>query len=512
MKKFFVAIATLAATQSWAANEYYSLSRSFRALGMGGAYYALSDDESAMFYNPAGLSTRELPWQFMFPIKPTLSQNAISSFSLLKDTFSNTNNISQVISNLESLQGRPYSVGIGLFPHFVKKNFGIGLLLADTKVNFGILGAGIDSSAEITAVSDSGLFLTYARPIGLEELHIGLTAKFLARAGGKRTYNSLEIAQNQSSNLNLEQLGGFGLGLDFDLGAIYEMPKPLIPWALQQRFSFTLSNIFATTFPIAKRGAPPQLPRYFSLGSYTLFPGWGPVSNFIFCLDFAEFNLGGQTDPALGARVGSFWKHLNWGIEMPLGRVFTLRTGFHQGSFTAGFGLNIKYLRLDFAWYGEEIGTGVDRINDRRLALQISIGGGTLGEKQRTEESLKKKKEGGGEEEEVKPAEPPPSEEDAKKKSGESGVPGATEGTPPGGAPAEGGAAAPGAAGATGQPAGGDAAKPAEAPKGDGKAPAEGNQKPSESKGSESKAKSAEEQQAAEEAWQDVEVQPGKSP
>ena len=48
--------ATFLAPNAFALNEYYSISRSVRALGMGGAFYGLSDDQHALFYNPAGLS------------------------------------------------------------------------------------------------------------------------------------------------------------------------------------------------------------------------------------------------------------------------------------------------------------------------------------------------------------------------------------------------------------------------------------------------------------------------
>lgn len=506
MNKCLALVLLLVSTQSWAAKEYYALHRSLRALGMGGANYALSDDESAMFYNPAGLSTRKLSWELMLPITGTMGQNTISNYNTLRTAFDNIGDIGDLISRLELLQGKPLSAGLGIFPHYIQENFGFGLLLADAKFSYEILGSGIDSMTDVTAIADAGAFVSYARPIGPTGLHVGLTAKFLGRGGGRRAYTTFQIAGNEDVDLNLEEMGGIGLGLDFDAGAIYEMPTPLIPFALEQRFSFTVNNVLATNFPIARRGrvAPPQLPRYFSLGSYTLFPGWGPFSNFIFVFDLAEFNLGGQTDPDLGARTGSFWKHVNWGFEIPMGRLFTLRTGFHQGLFTAGFGLNLKYMKLDFAWYGVEVGSGVGRINERRLALQLSIGGGNLGERQRTAESIQKARDGGGEEEEPKPEETPAStEEDAKKKSGDASAPPAP-GEVPGGAP-QGEAPAGGA-----EPPPGQGAAPQGAPGGAGEAPQSGGEAPSQP-GSEGKGPSPEEQ-AAEEAWQDVEVQPQQPP
>lgn len=267
----------------------------------------------------------------------------------------------------------------GLFPYYLQKNFAIGLLLADTKANFDVTGAGVDTSLRVAALSDSGIVIGYGRSVGYN-LHVGLNTKFIVRAGGKKTYTTTDIAQSGSSSLKLTDLGGAGAGIDFDLGAIYEIPEGLFPWALGHRFSLTITNLLASSFRISAQGNPPQLPRYVSLGSYTIFKGIGPINNFIFLLDLAEFGLGGQSDEELGARSGSFWKHVNLGVEMPMGRIFALRTGFRQGNFTLGLGLNLKYMKLDFAWYAEELGTKVGTNSERRLGLRLAFGGGSFNE------------------------------------------------------------------------------------------------------------------------------------
>ena len=75
MKKI-ICVLLLACTPAFALKEYFSISRSIRALGMGNAYCGLSDDEGALFYNPAGLSLYRGEWQFNFPIMVQGSQNA----------------------------------------------------------------------------------------------------------------------------------------------------------------------------------------------------------------------------------------------------------------------------------------------------------------------------------------------------------------------------------------------------------------------------------------------------
>ncbi|MEZ4751304.1 MAG: hypothetical protein R3B54_12000 [Bdellovibrionota bacterium] len=381
MKKcLFVLILVAFSQPALAIREYHKLSKSLRAQGMGGAFYALSNDEYALFYNPAGLSFYDEDWQLMLPVNISVGQNAISKYNSIVSAFQSSGSISNVASSLDPLRNQPFSVNAGLFPYYLQQNFAVGILLADTKADFDVVGAGIDTQLRLAAMSDSGLVVGYGRSIG-HNLHVGLNSKFLFRAGGKKTYSTTDIAQSSSSSLKLTDLGGAGGGIDFDLGAIYEVPEGLFPGALGHRFSLTVTNLLASSFRIAAQGNAPQLPRYLSLGSYTIFKGIGPINNFIFLLDFAEFGLGGQSDEELGARSGSFWKHVNLGVEMPMGRIFALRTGFRQGNFTLGLGLNLKYFKLDFAWYAEELGTKVGTNSERRLGLRLAFGGGSFNER-----------------------------------------------------------------------------------------------------------------------------------
>lgn len=56
MKKILLTIvASLLFTATLYAQEYDMIYRGPRPMGMGGAFTAVSDDENAIFYNPAGL-------------------------------------------------------------------------------------------------------------------------------------------------------------------------------------------------------------------------------------------------------------------------------------------------------------------------------------------------------------------------------------------------------------------------------------------------------------------------
>ena len=106
---------------------------------------------------------------------------------------------------------------------------------------------------------------------------------------------------------------------------------------------------------------------------YSVFPGVWKIDNFHLLIDFAEFNLGGETDSERGARTGSVWKHVNIGTEIPIG-IMSLRAGLSQGNLSAGLGFNFKIARLDFATYGEELGYLPGKLTSRRYEVSLMLG------------------------------------------------------------------------------------------------------------------------------------------
>ena len=343
---------------------------------MGGAFYGLSDDEYAHFYNPAGLSLYRTDGQTMLSLNAQLSPTVLQAITTVKDAATGSNkSASSIADKLTQFQGTPLYAGITpFFPYYVHKHFALGLLVGDTKLDFALLGRDIDTTVELTAISDSGLIAGYATDFLEETLHIGMNVKGILRGGGKKSFSVADIAQKDSFDLDPEKLGGVGAGVDFDLGGTYELPD--IPFAVLHRASLVFNNILGSPMSISKRGDPPGLTRTVSLGYHAVFPGISVIDNVHALIDFAEFRLGGEDDPEFGATTGSFWKHVNIGVEAPLCGWFIPRVGIHQGYLTAGFGVNLRALRLDFATYAEELSSSPGRLGSRRVALRLQIGMG----------------------------------------------------------------------------------------------------------------------------------------
>lgn len=380
-KSFFVILfALVLAAPSFGVKEYYDLSKSIRSLGMGGAFFGLSDDEYALFSNSAGLSLRRTGAETMLRVNGHVSADAISGF---KDfTSLSGSSLQTAINRLDKYKGKPLYGNAGLLPYFVSKNLAVGLLLADTKINFNISTSSSEivslpastEIADITLISDSGVVIGYAQSLGDPDLHVGANLKGLFRSGGRKFFTAAEYLANGKIDFDPKTIGGSGMGVDLDLGATYEMKN--LPFGILSRASLVFSNLLASEFSIShKYGAVPRLNRTMNLGWYTAFDGFAFVDNVHVLADISNISIGGETNPDLGARTGSFLKKVNLGVELPIGR-FSVRGGLHQGYLTAGFGMNLYGIRLDAATYGEETGENTKQ-GSRRYALTVALGWGS---------------------------------------------------------------------------------------------------------------------------------------
>lgn len=376
-------LAVLLCAPSFAVKEYYNLTRSIRSMGMGGAFYSLSDDGYALFSNPAGLSLRRTGTEVMANFRGAISSNAIDGFKDFSELGDLT--IQQAINRLDKHKDKPIYGNPGLLPHFVTRNLAVGLLIADTKLNFNIsknsadiaaLGGGALSTevADLTFITDSGIVVGYAQEVGIPDLHIGANLKGIYRFGGRKAFSLEEYNNSKAIDFDAKQYGGSGIGVDLDLGATYEIKA--LPFGALSRASLVLSNLLGSQFSISKKYAgPPGLVRTLNFGWMTSFPGVEFVDNFNVLLDISDISLGGEDDKDLGARTsGSFLKKTHLGVEVPMGRV-AVRAGLNQGYLSAGIGFNLYALKLDFATYGEDTGDS-SRQQSRRYAVTAALGWG----------------------------------------------------------------------------------------------------------------------------------------
>lgn len=363
-------MAALLGTPAFAVREYYGISRSVRALGMGGAFYGYCDDEAALFYNPAGLSLYPGGGQFLFNFQSNVAHDALKNAGIIQDAVK-LDGLENIVASIEQLQGKPIYVDASFMPYFLARGFGLAILAPDVKADFALLGAGVDSVLDVTAIGDAGLLMGFGGRLA-KRLHFGVTTKFLYRAGGHRQFSTVEVLG--TTDLALEDLGGAGGGVDADMGFTYEFPGKGIR---SGGVSLVFQNLVASNFPIARHlGAPPALTRTVSAGGYVQWTGKKVINYLRLVGDFAEVGLGGESNPDEGGRGGSVWKHVNLGAEMPLWGWLYLRAGIHQGAWTGGLGISAYAMKLDLASYAEELSSAPGRLMSRRWGIRFALGFG----------------------------------------------------------------------------------------------------------------------------------------
>ena len=189
-----------------------------RAMGMGNAYSAISDDYAALFYNPSMLSFRK---NSEFQINLISAAVAPKTLSLARevqdavDSAQTDNDKANAVSAvLENYYGKPLGARISPLEFiWVSPNWGLALVIGDISVGTlvqRLLGPVLD----LYAIKDTSLSYAYSYLIN-SEMSLGGTAHFNHRSEMQGTYSALDLALD--SNIIDFKKSGEGTVIDFDL-------------------------------------------------------------------------------------------------------------------------------------------------------------------------------------------------------------------------------------------------------------------------------------------------------
>lgn len=333
------------------AAELPTLHRGIRPLGMGGAFITLSDDENAMFYNPAGLNDVE-GFGGAEILNPLVELSA-SSLDLYKDLSDiDSNDTAQVTDLLNRFIGEHQHLRTSLFPSVVFHNFGIGVLGQAT------LDAEIRNRANpvvtVDAKVDLGLLASAAYAFYDKTIQIGVTGKYFQRRGVVDTFTVVDIA---SDNFDpLEDADESKNDFAFDLGAKVNIDMPVIKPTL----AIVLQNI--TDLDFDQLG---KLPQQLNVGVAINPDLWILHTTFALEVDDITKEVGTDDD---------MYKRVHLGAELRFPTILAVRAGFNQGYWTAGATVDIWILKLSYATYAEEVGASAGQREDRRHVAQVALG------------------------------------------------------------------------------------------------------------------------------------------
>lgn len=350
-----IAVFILTLGDSVLAKEYPSLYRGVRPLGMGGAFTAVSDDENALFYNPAGLSKIQI---FELGVINPLIEISKKSIELAQDAQDiDMNDTGKVADLLRDYIGKHQHLRVSLFPHIGFKALGAGVMV-------GGLGQGtmdvevrnpVWPETHTDLILDVGVLGGAGFKVPLMGLRAGITIKYLYRKSLSEVYTAADIAGDFEKRLNEDLKSGSGISAD--IGLMYDLPFVPI-------FDTTVA-VVAQNIPEMDMGDAKDIKTQFNAGISLKksFAGFGAL----LALDYRDItnNIGDDEDIP---------KRIHIGAEVKLPKILAVRAGLNQGYYTAGATIDFWVLRFDVATYAEEVGAYAGQREDRRYVGQISLG------------------------------------------------------------------------------------------------------------------------------------------
>ncbi len=353
MKLRWIWMAVLGGVVAWGtcgpalAAEYPTLFRGVRPLGMGGAFLTLSNDENALFYNPAGLNDVQGTHAAILNPYVSVSENSIGFVQDLID-LEGTDEVA-VADLLNQHIGEHQHSQAALFPSFYTRNLAFGLL------GSAVMDLEVRNPANPEVVTDvkadvAGL-VGVAHGFRQQAIQVGVTAKYVRREGVKKTFQAADIVVDFDPFADRAKETDFA----FDLGT-----KLNIPILLRPSVAVVVQNIGDLDFE-ALGVIPQQL--HVGVG---LHPDFGGFSNTL-ALEIHDVTKEIEGDDDLYKRV-----HL--GAEMRFPKILAVQVGVNQGYYTAGADLDFGILTLAAATYAEEMGAAAGQRADRRYVAQLSLG------------------------------------------------------------------------------------------------------------------------------------------
>lgn len=354
---FFVAVAN--------ATEYFEMHSNARAMGMGGAFAAIVDNEESLWYNPAGIAKNSgIHWTIADPRGGISNPDSLTDLSDLGDatTFE---------AALDRLYGEPLWVGGGAKSSLIIPFFAFGYFYdVDASI---MVDNPVNPSLEVNYVTDTGYALGTGWSIaGIFQM--GFVGRYVTRTGVRKTYGAQTIADivggSGTPDLIFDEVSDTtGKGYALDMGINLTLPGPVKP-----TIAMVWKNVGNTKFePATGEPAPPTEMQDMTFGAGIMIDV--PFISIAPAFEVRHLN---DTETQIG-------KKIHMGVELGL-PIITLRAGLYQGYHSLGAGINLGLIEIDAATWGTEVGGYPGQLESRRYLVQATVrlgfdffGGGSSG-------------------------------------------------------------------------------------------------------------------------------------
>ena len=355
-----------------------------RNLGMGNAGIALSFDENALFYNPAGLVGVDAIIVGL-PLLLEVSEDSVDIVNEISK-LSGSSNTAEVV---ELLMGKRVHfrnlVDINVIMPFGELVTLGGASGYELQLDLGVrnpVAIEIDFGMRLDQITNLGFGLPLARGRWL----FGASVEEVKRCDMPLTTATIGTVLT-SSNLsdtfgplcdrnNLKKAQTFNFGFQRRLESAS---------ALKMTWGFTANNVGGLKFNRSDNETSPadQEPEYSTGLSWQ--PDWGPF-RWLFALDLRDLTMKHADDTYCQTKkdTNCIIKRLHIGTELGMipidsgASAFAIRAGYNQGYFTHGLEFNpfifARGLNLQYAVYKTETGDKPGDRPDKRRVFQINFG------------------------------------------------------------------------------------------------------------------------------------------
>jgi hypothetical protein len=353
--KLAIFFSTLCFAVNANAQQIFEFYTGVRQNGMGNAYTAVVNDETAVLVNPAGLGKiRDSTFTL---VDPEIALSDIG-YSLFSSDFGNMLDNQGVLNALNAKGSNgPIHVKAQLFPSVILENFGIGIhvkyqtdgIVDDTETNY-----------SVNYVNDWALALGYNFRLFGGVIKWGVGARLIDRTEITETLPVL------TTDLNVSTYGREGLGVSGVSGIIITAPVMWLP-----AISAVVQDIGGTSFTLSDGlfnqvgdRRPAYVPQKLDAG-VSLQPMLGK---------HVRMTLTGEMHDVARMQLQQDKMRLfHGGMELNFADFFFLRGGMNQSYWTAGAEFATEKFQIQAASYGEEVGTYPAKKEDRRYVFKFSL-------------------------------------------------------------------------------------------------------------------------------------------
>ena len=387
-KKIVLSLLTGATTSLMAlGGEFAYLYKDPRIMGMGGVNVAVGGYSTSLFSNPAGLASIKKSDGFVVDVLSI----GVDATSKIKDFAQDVNDAddNHKAEAVAKYNGQHFHVGVNNYSAVSKNSeqfaWSVGLLTA-VDINLAPHSNGSSSGGILTTSSRGygGIVLGAAKEYSTEfgRVDVGVGAKFIMQKSYEGSLLVSDLTGNQDIGTTLQNKfekdsSGFGL----DLGVNYH---PFENSIFHPTFGASMLNIGS----MGMDDQYGQQPLTVNLGA-AIHPEVSFLSSLVVGVDYVDlfnanqvrtysYNSNNEAIAYTDNTDSDFMKRLRLGVGAGLidTTYFTanLNLGMYQSSYTAGLDMALTVVKLNFATYEEEVGTGSVSIPDRRYMAQIGIG------------------------------------------------------------------------------------------------------------------------------------------